>query len=156
MKPKTIRISGHCSLPPERVLASAYDFSARRAEIWPNVPAELMTVHSLGATVADVTEGTRKGPLYAWERCNYEWSTAGSVKATVTDSNVYRSPGSTWEIKATPGVDGSEVEMIWVRTFKRTAMGLLLGTMYRLGGSRLFRHDVEQTLRNIERVEALN
>src|SRR5690242_12951602 len=63
MKPKQVRISATCSLPPELVLAAACDFSARRAEIWPNVPAKLMTVHAVGRASADVTEGTRKGLL---------------------------------------------------------------------------------------------
>jgi hypothetical protein len=50
----------------------------------------------------DVTEGTRAGPIVNWERCRYEWSTPGSVKALVTDSNVYDPAASYWEIKATP------------------------------------------------------
>ena len=153
MKPKTIRIAAECSLPPERVLAAAVDFSDRRPEIWPNVSTALMTVHELGSTSADVTEGTRQGPLYAWERCHYDWSDAGSVTATVTDSNVYASPGSTWQITATPCELGSTVEMIWLRTFKRSAMGLFLGTLYRTLGARLFAHDVDKMLRNLEAVE---
>ncbi len=111
-----------------------------------------MTVHSLGPTSADVTEGTRQGPLYAWERCDYDWSVPGCVKATVTDSNIYASPGSTWEIRATAIPEGSDVEMIWVRGFKRTPMGLLFGPLYRAAGARLFRGDVEKILRNMENV----
>ena len=150
MRPKQVRISATCSLPPELVLAAACDFSARRAEIWPNVPAKLMTVHGVGPASADVTEGTRKGLLFAWERCDYDWSAPGCVTATVTDSNVYASPGSRWEIRAEATPEGSIVEMIWVRRFKRTPMGVLLGTMYRAAGARLFRHDVEVTLRNMD------
>jgi hypothetical protein len=72
----------------------------------------------------------------------------------VTESNVYAVPGSTWEITAAAHDTGSTVDMIWVRRFKRTPLGLLLGTMYRVFGARLFRHDVDQTLRNIEAAEA--
>ena len=154
MEPKTIRIATECSLPPARVLAAAVDFSEHRPEIWPNVSTALMTVHDLGSTSADVTEGTRQGPLYAWERCLYDWSTAGSVTATVIDSNVYASPGSTWQIRATPHEQGSSVEMTWVRTFKRSAMGLFLGTMYRTLGGRLFKHDVEKVIGNLEAAAA--
>src|SRR5215510_87627 len=84
MKPKTIRITRTCSVPPDRVLAAATDFSDHRPEIFPNVSTRYMTVHSVGDTTADVREGTRQGPLYAWERCDYDWSTPGSVVATVT------------------------------------------------------------------------
>jgi hypothetical protein len=153
MKPKTIRITGTCSVPPERVLAAARDFSARRPEIFPNVSTPLMTVHSLGDASADVTEGTRQGPLYAWERCDYDWSAPGSVVATVTESNVYAILDSTWKITAMANGTGSTVDMIWVRRFRRTPLGCLLGTMYRLVGARLFRHDVERTLRNMEAIE---
>lgn len=154
MRPKTIRIGTECSLPPERVLAAAVDFSDRRPEIWPNVSTALMTVHTLGPTSADVTEGTRQGPLYAWERSQYDWSVAGSVTATVTDSNVYASPGSTWQITARPSERGSSVEMIWIRRFKRNPMGLFLGTLYRSVGARLFAHDVERMIKNLETLAA--
>ncbi len=154
MKPKTIRITATCSVPPDRVLGAASDFTDRRPQIFPNVSTALMTVHSLDQTSADVTEGTRQGPLYAWERCDYDWSAPGAVIATVTDSNVYAVPGSSWKITATPHETGSTVDMIWVRRFKRTPLGSLLGAMYRLLGARLFRHDVERTLRNLEGCEA--
>jgi hypothetical protein len=153
MKPKTIRITQTCSVPPDRVLAAARDFSDRRPAIFPNVSTPLMTVHSQQQASADVAEGTRQGPLYAWERCDYDWSTPGSVRATVTESNVYAVPGSTWEITATAHDTGSTVDMIWVRRFQRKPLGLLLGTMYRVGGARLFRRDAELTLRNIEAAE---
>ena len=74
----------------------------------------------MGLTSADVTEGTRAGPIVNWERCQYDWSTPGRVIATVTDSNVYATPASKWEITATPNeAGGSHVEMIWTREFKR-------------------------------------
>jgi hypothetical protein len=154
MQSKTIRITRTCAVPPDRVLAAARNFSELRPDIFPNVSTPLMTVHSHGDTSADVTEGTRQGPLYAWERCDYDWSTSGSVKATVTESNVYAVPGSSWEITAVAHDTGSTVDMIWVRRFRRTPLGLFLGTMYRVLGTRLFSHDVDQTLRNIEAVEA--
>jgi len=150
MRAKTIRITQTCSAPPDRVLAAARDFSDRRPEIFPNVSAPFLTVHSQGPASADVTEGTRQGPLYAWERCDYDWSSPGSVTATVTSSNVYAVPGSTWEITATAHDTGSTVEMIWVRCFKRRPLGLLVGTIYRVFGARLFREDVARMLRNIE------
>ena len=98
----TIRVVLQSSLAPERVLQAAYDFSERRAEVWPAVSVPRLTVHDRGDTWADVTEGTRAGPVVNWERCRYDWSQPGSVTAPVTDSNVYAFPASSWEIKATP------------------------------------------------------
>ena len=93
-----------------------------------------LTVHDRGDTWADVTEGTRAGPVVNWERCRYDWSQPGSVTAPVTDSNVYAFPASSWEIKATPTENGSNVEMIWVREFKPGLRGRLFGTLFRTVG----------------------
>ena len=119
----TVRVSHHSPLSPDRVLAAAADFSERRAEVFPAVSVERMEVHELGDTSADVTEGTRAGPIVNWERCNYDWSQPGSVKADVTDSNIYDPDGSSWELTAIPQDGGSHVEMIWEREFKSTADG---------------------------------
>src|SRR5439155_22792931 len=120
-------------LPAERALAAAHDFSERRAEVFPAVSLEYFQVHELGDTWADVTEGTRAGVGINWERCRYDWSQPDSVKATVTDSNVYQ-PDSSWELRATPTAHGSQIEMIWVRDFKRDARGKIFGTLFRLIG----------------------
>src|SRR5437868_545732 len=132
----TIRIVAECSRPPARILGAAYDFSPRRPNVWPNVSVKHMKVHGLGTTSADVTEGTRAGPIVNWERCRYDWSQPGSVTAVVTDSNVYAFPGSSWEIKATPKNGGSRVEMMWVREFKRSPKGRLFGTAFRRLGNK--------------------
>src|SRR5438094_5011153 len=150
----TIHIVGETRLSPNRVLESAYDFSERRADVWPAVSVKHMTVHSVGDTFADVTEGTRAGPIVNWERCRYDWSQPGSVVATVTDSNVYALPGSSWEIRATPSERGSRVEMIWVRRFRRSPRGRFFGTLFRLVGKPLFGWDARRVLRNLERLEA--
>src|SRR5262245_22429637 len=95
-----IAVAGPVAVPPGHVLGVAVAFSERRAASFPAVELEHMTVHSLGTTQADVTEGTRAGPFVFWERCKYDWSTAGCVTATVTSSNVYATPGSSWELRA--------------------------------------------------------
>ena len=151
MKTSTVRVVVESTLPPESVLEAAYDFSERRPDVWPNVSLERMEVHELGGTSADVTEGTRAGPIVNWERCRYDWSRPGSVLATVTDSNVYDFPGSSWEIKATPAGDGSTVEMIWVRRFRRGPRGRCFGALFRLAGKPLFGWDARRTVRNMER-----
>ena len=83
----TIHITTHSRLSPEQVLAAGYDFSARRTEIFHAVSIPHFEVHELGQTTADVTEGTPVGVGINWERCRYDWSQPGSVKAIVTDSN---------------------------------------------------------------------
>lgn len=118
-------------VPPERVLEAARDFSERRAELWPDVHLEHFDVHDLGDTFAEVTEGNPEPIGFVWERLRYDWSRPGPIKATVTDSNIFR-PGSTWEIRATPHNGGSRVEVIGVRRVKGLK-GALIGVLIRLG-----------------------
>ena len=94
----TIRIATDCTLPPAGVLYAAYDFGPNRTLVWPAVHAEHLSMHHLGGTTADVTEGTPVGIGINWERCHYDWSQPGRVTATVTGSNVYAHPGSSWQL----------------------------------------------------------
>src|SRR5438045_1033779 len=43
---------------PDRFMAALTDFSPARADIWPNIDAQHLKVHELGADWADVTEGS--------------------------------------------------------------------------------------------------
>jgi hypothetical protein len=149
----TIHVVADSPLPAARVLEAARDFSELRAEIWPAVSPEYMEVHELGDISADVTEGTKAGIGVNWERCRYDWSLPGSVVATVTDSNVYAVPGSSWQLRATPNGDGSRVEMIWTREFKPGTRGRVFGTLYRLLGKPIFGRYARQTLANLLRLE---
>jgi hypothetical protein len=150
----TIHITTHSHLPPQRVLAAGHDFSDRRAEIFPAVSVPKLEVHTEGETSADVTEATSAGIGDNWERCTYDWSRPGSVTATVTESNVYAVPGSSWEIKATPSNGGSRVEMTWIREFRPTARGRIFGTAFRLIGKRIFNKYGREIVENLEQVEA--
>jgi len=147
--PTTIHVVVETNVLADRVLEVAYDFSARRAEVWPAVSVKHLKVHRLGDTSAEVTEGTRAG-IVVWERCHYDWSQPGSVKASVLDSNVYE-PGSTWEIRATPRNGGSRVEMIWVRDFRGSLGARLLGTVYRRAGQRMFEKDARRVINTLEK-----
>jgi hypothetical protein len=149
----TIHVTIQSRLSPERVLAAGYDFSARRTEIFPAVSTPHLEVHELGGTSADVTEGTPAGVGVNWERCRYDWSQAGSVKALVTDSNVYQPARSSWELRATPVENGSRVEMIWIRRFTHNARGRIFGTMFRLIGKPIFTREAKRMVRNLERLE---
>jgi hypothetical protein len=149
----TIHVVADSPLQAARVLEAARDFSELRAEIWPAVSLEYMEVHELGDISADVTEGTNAGVGVNWERCRYDWSLPGSVVATVTDSNVYAVPGSSWQLRATPNGDGSRVEMIWTREFKPGTRGRVFGTLFRLLGKPIFGRYARQTLANLLRLE---
>ncbi|CAN5763305.1 hypothetical protein BH20ACT23_BH20ACT23_31100 [soil metagenome] len=125
-----VHVTDKTPLPPERVLDAARDFSARRAEMWPDVHVQHLTVHEAGETWADVTEGNPWPIGLVWERLRYDWSEPGSVKGTVTDSNIFE-PGSTWEIRAKAANGGSLVEVIGVRHLK--GRGRLLASLFPLG-----------------------
>jgi hypothetical protein len=150
----TIRVAFETNVPPDRVLYAARDFTARRADVFPAVSVAKLEVHARGETTADVTEGTRAGIGDNWERCDYDWSTPGSVKATVRESNVYAVPGSSWEIIASANDGGSRVEMIWIREFRRSARGGIFGTAFRLLGNWIFNKYGRDIVENLERVEA--
>ena len=134
-------------------MRAAHDFSERRAEVFPAVRLEHMEVHELGERSADVTEGTPAGIGINWERCDYDWSQPDVVTATVTDSNVYAVPGSSWHLRAAPKGQGSEVEMTWVREFRHGARGRIFGTAFRLIGNRIFAKYARDVLANLERLE---
>ena len=140
-------------LSSARVLEAGHDFSDRRAEVFPAVSVKRLTVHELGDTWADVSEGTRAGPIVNWERCRYDWSQPGLVTATVTDSNVYAFPGSSWEMRATQANGGSRVEMIWAREFARRPRGRFFGFLFGRLGSRIFDKYARDVLENIEKLQ---
>jgi len=149
----TIHTATDSSLVAERILAAAHDFSNRRADVFPAVSLKYFEVHELGDTWADVTEGTRAGVGINWERCRYDWSKPGSVKATVSDSNVYAVPGSSWELRASPTPAGSRVEMIWVREFRSSPRGAIFGILFRLIGKPIFGRYARDTLENVRKLE---
>jgi hypothetical protein len=131
------------------VLEAARDFTPRRAELWRDVYLEHMTIHDRGETWADVTEGNPWPIGLVWERLRYDWSQPGAVAGVVVDSNLFK-PGSTWEIRAAPAGDGSQVEIVAVRHLK--GRGWLLWPFFPLG---LARRDVAAYLRQfLDQVEA--
>ena len=149
----TIRVVAESSLPPMRVLEAAHDFSERRADVFPAVSVKRLQVHELSDASADVTEGTRAGPVVNWERCRYDWSQPGSVTAVVTDSNIYAVPGSLFKLRAEASGTGSRVEMVWQREFTRAPRGLLFGTVFRLAGDPIFGKYAREVLENVERLD---
>jgi hypothetical protein len=144
-----ISVSAVTSASPEQVLGAASDFSEQRAKVWPNVKAKHLEVHDSGAEFAEVTEGIWIIGLF-WERCRYEWSQPGSVKATVLDSNVLE-PGSTWELRAVPRNGGSAVEMILNRNFRTSPKGTLGSAVNHLSGKRGWGSYLRRVLAAVEK-----
>ena len=147
-----VRVIVDSRVQADVVLAAAHDFSNRRPDIFPAVQLEHMEVHELGESSADVTEGTRSGPMLNWERCRYDWSKPGVVRADVTDSNIYEVEPSWWELRATPTEHGSHVEMIWEREFRRTPKSRLFNFVYLRFGDRIFGKYGHEVLENIEKL----
>jgi hypothetical protein len=112
------------SLSPSEALAVLTDFGPSRAQAWPTIDAEHLTVHTLGDTWAEVTEGTSS----AWERARYEWDAAqGRVTITTLDSKVF-GPGGGWVFQLTPQNGGTRIDIELTRT-PRTFKGKLLSPL---------------------------
>ena len=88
------------SLQPSAVVSVLTDFSAHRAEVWPNIDAEHLKVHAQGPGWADVTEGNSLAGG-VWERNRYACGEPGRVTITTTESNTWKA-GSGWEYRMTP------------------------------------------------------
>jgi hypothetical protein len=147
---RTVHVTMSSHLAPDRVLAAGYDFSARRAEVFPAVSTDHLEIHELGPESADVTEGTPAGIGVNWERCHYDWATPNLVTARVVDSNVYTPGASCWLLHVTPDSTGSRVEMTWEREFRTGVRGRIFGTLFRVAGTRLFTRYARQILDNLE------
>jgi hypothetical protein len=70
---------------PEQYIAGLTDFGPGRAELFGNSADSYLEVHHLGATDADVTEGSAG----VWERLHNDWSDPMRVVLTTTDSNAW-------------------------------------------------------------------
>ncbi len=149
---RTIDILLETDLSPEAVLGAAHDFAMpRRSTIFNAVQPKYFIVHSVGEHRADVTEGTRAGPIVNWERCDYDWSRPGSVVATVKGTNIYAVPGSVWELTALRLDGRTRVHIIWTRAFNRRPKGLIFAFAYRYFGQKLFGEYARQIIEAIEK-----
>jgi hypothetical protein len=121
------------SATPEQYVAGLTDFGPGRAELFGNSADDDLEVHSMGATEADVTEGSGG----VWERLHYDWSDPDRVVLRTTDSNVFGGDsGHTYTFTRNP--DGTtDIDYVVVRegkNFKGRLLGLVLRTV---GKSRL-------------------
>jgi hypothetical protein len=123
------------TLSPQDVLRILTDFGPSRADVWPGVDDEHLTVHGQGPDWAEVTEGNKM----TWERERYVWNAeAGMISATTTDSNVW-GPGSGWEYRLTPSGTGTRIVVILTRHGKGVKGKLIAGLLPLIGRSFLRR-----------------
>ncbi|MEU5055165.1 MULTISPECIES: hypothetical protein [unclassified Streptomyces] len=115
------------SLRPEEALAVLTDFTPSRAEAWPSIDADHFTVHELGPSWAEVTEGTSA----AWERAHYEWDDS-KVTITTLDSKLFGAGGG-WVFEFTPEGDGTRIDVELTRT-PRALKGKMLASLLPLIG----------------------
>ncbi|MFI6488836.1 hypothetical protein [Streptomyces sp. NPDC050564] len=119
-----VRFDVVSKLSPRDVLAVLTDFGPSRAEAWPTIDAEHFTVHELGDTWAEVTEGTAA----AWERARYEWEPAGdTVTITTLDSKLFGAGGG-WVFRMTPEGEGTRVDVELTRQ-PSTVKGKMLAAL---------------------------
>lgn len=124
---------------PDQVVGALTDFSDNRPKIWKGLSRSDYTVHSLGATSADVTEGTAT----FWAREEYDWSQPGRVTWTCRDSR-FLNPGTVMQVLAVPTATGSHVTYDFHRSF-RGFRGWLVGPNVRLGGKSFFKKYFKST-----------
>jgi hypothetical protein len=123
--------------PPQRVIDALTDFSDRRPDLWPGLAREDYEVYSVGETTADVREGSTR-PVRVWAREHYDWSTPGTVRWTVVESN-FCTPGSGVAVTVTPAGDGgSQVRLEWER-HPSNARGRVAMVFMRLLGRQVLR-----------------
>jgi hypothetical protein len=143
-----IRFEVDTPVSPQRVRAAATDFSERRPQIWSGIDPKHFTVHTLGDTTAEVTEGGREfGGIWARER--YDWSDPDLVVARVLDSNIF-GPGSRWELRVRPRpAGGSRVEWTSLRQ-PSSLKGRLVVLALRVAGRPLLGGYLQKTLAKLE------
>ena len=112
--------------PADAVRAALLDFSERRPERWPGLPADQYEVYEVTERRAEIREGYR-GPI--WVRERYDWSEPGTVRFTVVDSG-FAKPGGSVVVRITPVEGGgSSLHVTWERhgkgIFGRLFVGLI-------------------------------
>src|SRR5580658_825617 len=118
------------TLTAQQYIAGLTDFGPGRSKLFANSADGYLKVHHLGATDADVTEGS--GGI--WERLHYDWSNPNHVVLTTTDSNLWGgASGHTYNFTRNPN-GKTDIDVTIVRdgkNFKGWALGLVVGTVGR-------------------------
>ena len=124
----TINLHQSTTLTPAQYIAGLTDFGAGRQKVFSNSADDYLEVHHVGATDADVTEGSGG----VWERLTYDWSNPERVVLTTIDSNTWGgASGYVYTFKK-PAVGTTEVNVVIIRegkTVKGKFLALVLGTV---------------------------
>jgi hypothetical protein len=123
-----IKLHQTTTLTPQQYIAGLTDFGKGRNKLFSNSADDYLKVHHVGATDADVTEGS--GGI--WERLHYDWSNPDRVVLTTTESNTWGgASGYTYTFTRSPG-GITDVRVTIVRQGKNAKgrfLGLVLGTV---------------------------
>lgn len=139
------QLTVHTTLSPGEVLDLLTDFGPNRPDNWPNIDEAHFTVHELGPTSADVTEGTAMG----WERSHYSWdAAAGVVTLDTVESNLW-GPGSGWRYELKPAAGGTDVHVTLTRV-ANSWMGRLIGALIPIVGASALGKQLKSVLRKAE------
>ena len=130
---------------PEQYVAGLTDFGPGRAELFGNSADDYLEVHSMGATEADVTEGSAG----VWERLHYDWSDPKRAVATTTDSNAWGGDsGHTYTFTRNP--DGTtDIDYVVVRDGKNLK-GRFLELVFRTVGKGKLEKAFAESVKAIE------
>lgn len=143
-----IHLTAKTSVSPERVVQALTDFGPQRVKILSNIDPGHYQVHSVGATSADVTEGSAfLGGI--WERSTYDWSRPGEVTITLQSSNAFAT-GGYWHYHISRTEDGGSLVELDVDRRGKNLKGYVLATLLRFAGRNLFSQSLAQTLKSLE------
>jgi hypothetical protein len=141
----TISFHARTTASPEQFVAALTDFGPGRSKVFGNSADSYLTVHSQGATVADVTEGS----VGIWERLHYDWSDPTHVVLTTTDSNVFGG-ASGHSYTLVQRADGqTDVDVVIVREGKNVKGRVLVAVLTTVGKRTLAKR-FARTVRAIE------
>jgi len=130
---------------PEQYVAGLTDFGPGRAELFGNSADDYLEVHSIGATEADVTEGSGG----VWERLRYDWSNPDRVVLTTIDSNAWGGQSS-HTYRFTRNADGTtDIDYVVIRQGKNLK-GRLLALLFGAGGKRMLQKAFVNSVKAIE------
>ncbi|MDQ4488927.1 hypothetical protein RBS60_01800 [Sinomonas sp. ASV486] len=132
--PAPVEFDLHTTAAPESVRSALLDFSPRRPELWPAIEPSLYEVYSVGATSAEIREGSKGPGGRVWAREEYDFSDPHTVRWTVRESN-FSEPGSYVSATISPEGAGSIVHIAWNRVGSGF-MGRLICAMVRRSGGR--------------------
>jgi hypothetical protein len=143
----TIHLTVTTPVAPERILSAFTDFTPQRLHTFPNIDPRYYQVHAVQAASADVTEGSAfLGGV--WERAHYDWSHPGDITITVQASNAFASV-SYWHYSIAAGENGNSHIDFTVHRVGKNLKGQVLATMLRVFGRRIYRQDLEQSLKRL-------